>query len=134
MVEFSIDHKLMASSGKHGVMIDWFDDNGNPKQIDITTIDTDKLWEMRHRMVRYHREQLDAIDKELESWSTVNCAVCDMEQVAYRGYPFITWGLRDGYILCPKHLRAYDLKGTPEGEKQDQEREEARQIQELFGG
>lgn len=136
MVEINSNHKrerLEAVSGHNHRMVDWFDDEGKPTQVDVTKIDTDELWKLRDQMESYHKEQQKVIMDELNSWTEVHCAVCGMEQVAYRGYPFITWGFRAGYILCPQHLRAYDMLGTPDGERLKQAKAEEAEIKELFG-
>lgn len=135
MVNFSPGHKheLKAGSTVGSRYVDWFDEDGNPAEMDISKMDTDDLWQLKRHIESYYQEQVKAIEDELDNWTEVFCAVCGMSQIAYRGYPFVTWGFRSGWVLCPQHLRAYDLLGTPDGERLKMEREEEEKIQELFG-
>lgn len=138
MVEFQSGHKeeLRAISGK-STKVDWYNKDGKPVPIDISQLETNALWELRNSIRDFCAHQLDVIDQELNNWTSIYCSVCGEEDLAYRGQPFITWGVRGGYILCPRHTRAFDLKGTPEGERLEAEkkriREEQKEIAELFG-
>jgi hypothetical protein len=89
------------------------------------------LWALRSQIERQTAEDIAAIDAELDRWEPIACAVCGIEDLAYRGEPFITWGNRGGYMLCPNHLVKFDRKGTPEEEKFNQFAKD-QQIKEIF--
>lgn len=61
----------------------------------------------------------EAILAELDRWSTVRCEVCQRDNIAYRGAPFIGWTTSSGYTLCnictSKYERKYgkSLTGQP---------------------
>ena len=137
MVQFNDVHKderePRITANYQPTVIDWYNDNGEWGEVDIKDIKTSDLWALRNQIERYLRKQLMVIDAELNNWTTIYCAVCGEEDLAHRGYPFVTWGIRGGHILCPRHLRAFDLKGTPEGKLLDQAKKEQREIAELFG-
>lgn len=89
------------------------------------------LWALRHEIEAQAREDLAAIDEELNRWEPIFCRVCGEEDLAYRGEPFVTWGKRGDYILCPRHLMKFDRKGTPEEEKFNRFTKQ-QQIKEIF--
>lgn len=135
MVEFKSEHKGEVRIPNHSsnTVIDWYTAKGEWGEVDIKDVPTGDLWDLRNTVERFMREQLKVIDDELNSWASIYCSVCGEEDVAHRGYPFVTWGLRGGFLLCPRHLRAFDLQGTPEGELLEAAKKEQREIAELFG-
>ena len=135
MVEFNQNHKyeVKATSGHTGKMIDWYNENGEWAEIDVSKIDTPELWQLRHTLKKYLDTQLQVIDSELDNWTEISCNICGQEDLAYRGQPFITWGIRAGYFLCPRHVAAYDRIGTPEGEILKEIKREKAEIKEIFG-
>lgn len=132
MVNFNDDHKITIPS-KNRTTFEWLDENGNMKQLNVTTLTDDELFSLRVQMNHWFNEQMSVIDDEINRWEPVFCAVCGQEDLAFRGKPFITWGLRGGYPLCPRHTMRFDLMGTPEGEQLRKAKEEEREIKELFG-
>ena len=134
MVEFTDEHKEPRITANYqSTIIQWYDKDGKFTDVDIKDISTDDLWALRNSIHRFMCEQLAVIDAELNNWTEIHCAVCGQDDLAHRGYPFVTWGIRAGYILCPRHLMAYDLKGTPEGELLERAKQERREIAEIFG-
>ena len=136
MVDFSDSHKDEAANQFQPhtePVIDWYNDDGGLGKIDLRQLEVGELWDLRNSISRFCDRQLAIIDEELNDWRPIYCAVCGEEDLAYRGQPFITWGLRGGHVLCPRHLRAYDRIGTPEAEILKQARQEAQEIKELFG-
>jgi hypothetical protein len=135
MVEIKAEHKANNAriATTNSTIVDWYTPEGEWGEVDIKDIETSDLWILRKTIEDFMRSQLSVIDEELNNWSTIYCSVCGQEDLAHRGYPFITWGVRGGYTLCPRHLRAFDLKGTPEGDLLDAAKKEQREIAELFG-
>jgi len=135
MVEFDKSHKheVRATSGSSGKMIDWYNDKGEWAEMDVSKIDTPDLWQLRHTVKRYLDAQLQVIDSELDNWTTISCNICQRDDLAYRGQPFITWGIRAGFFLCPQHLAAYDRMGTPEGEILKEIKREKAELKAIFG-
>ena len=135
MVEFTNEHKedIRITSNYQDTTIQWYRDDESFGDVDIRDIETGELWALRNSVQRFMQEQLATIDAELNNWTTIYCSVCGQDDLAHRGFPFITWGIRAGYILCPRHVRAFDLKGTPEGDQLDALKAEQREIAELFG-
>jgi len=135
MVEFNQDHKgeMKATSGHKNKIIDFYNEAGDWAEIDVSKIDTPNLWELRHTVKKYLDAQLQVIDSELDNWTTIKCTVCERDDLAYRGQPFISWGIRAGFFLCPKHLAAYDRMGTPEGEIVKKMKEESADLKAIFG-
>jgi hypothetical protein len=132
MVQINDDHKIQIAS-KNKVMFQWLDAKGNMKDINVTELTDDELFILRNQMKAWFNEQMGVIDDEVNRWEPVFCSVCGQEDLAFRGRPFVTWGLRGGYPLCPRHTRAFDRIGTPEAELLRKAREEDKEIKELFG-
>lgn len=132
MVTFKDDHKIKIAS-KNKTNFEWLDEEGNLKQINVTTLEDNELFILRNQMNQWYNEQIGVIDEEINRWETIHCVVCGEEDLAFRGRPFITWGLRAGYPLCPRHTRAFDRIGTPEAELLERARKEDEEIKELFG-
>jgi hypothetical protein len=137
MVEFQTTHKEerepRITSNYKSTKIDWYDEEGEWGVVDIRDLDTQELWTLRNTIKKFFDEQLKVIDDELNNWTPIHCAVCGKEDLAHRGYPFVTWGIRSEHILCPKHVAAFDREGTPDGEQLKQLKQEQREIKELFG-
>lgn len=132
MVQFKDDHKIQIAS-KNKTTFEWLDEKGNMKTLNVTELTDDELFILRNQMNHWFQEQIHVIDEEANRWENIYCSVCGQEDLAFRGRPFVTWGLRGGYPLCPRHTRAFDRIGTPEAEILKQAREEEREIKELFG-
>lgn len=100
MVQFNDVHKderePRITANYQPTIIDWYNDNGEWGEVDIKDIKTSDLWALRNQIERYLRKQLMVIDAELNNWTTIYCAVCGEEDLAHRGYPFVTWGIRGG--------------------------------------
>lgn len=139
MVEFNNGHKVpsqheLIAGGKSGnTIVDFYDEKGEWGEIDVSLIPTNELWALRRTMKNYFDEQIKIIDEELDNWSEISCHICGQQDLAYRGQPFITWGMRGGYVLCPRHVLAFDLVGTPEGEIIKKAKRERKEIEEIFG-
>ena len=139
MVEFNNSHKAsskheLIAGGKSGnTIVDFYNEKGEWGEIDVSKLSTNDLWALRRQMKDYFDTQIKVIDDELDNWSDISCHICGQQDLAYRGQPFITWGFRAGYIMCPRHVRAFDLKGTPEGELIEQARKERKELEEIFG-
>ena len=132
MVQINDDHKIQIAS-KNKTTFEWIDENGYVKDINVTQLSDQELFALRVTMKNWYNEQMAVIDDEINRWEPVYCAVCGQEDLAFRGRPFVTWGMRGGYPLCPRHTRAFDRFGTPEAELLRKAREEDREIKELFG-
>jgi hypothetical protein len=132
MVQINDDHKIQIAS-KNKTHFEWLDENGNMRDINVTTLTDDELFILRNQMKAWFNEQMGVIDDEINRWEPVYCAVCGQEDLAFRGKPFVTWGMRGGYPLCPRHTMRFDLMGTPAGEQLRKAKEEEREIKELFG-
>lgn len=129
----SADIEPRITSNYQDTEIDWFDKKGKWGKVDVKNIETSDLWVLRREIEGYLRRQLATIDAELNNWTTIYCAVCGAEDLAHRGYPFVTWGIRGGYILCPAHLMRFDRIGTPEDELIKEARKQEKELKELFG-
>lgn len=128
MVQISDDHKIQIPS-KNKV---YFERITEVEDVDITKLSDDELFTMRISLERWYKEQMHTINAEIERWEPIYCAVCGAEDLAFRGKPFVTWAIRGGYILCPRHTMRFDIMGTPEGELLRLAKEEEREIKELF--
>lgn len=129
MIQIKDDHKITIPS-KNKV---YFERITEVEEVDITSLSDDELFTLRTRLESWYKEQMYVINKEIERWEPIYCSVCGEEDLAFRGKPFVTWGLRGGYPLCPRHTRAYDRFGTPEAKLLAEARKEAAEIKELFG-
>lgn len=98
------------------------------EEVDVSKLTDHELFLMRNELDHWYQEQRAIIQDEIERWEPIYCAVCGQEDLAFRGRPFITWGLRGGRTLCPKHLWLFDHMGDHKRTKQ----EEA-EIKEIFG-
>lgn len=98
---------------------------------DLSQMETSDLYALRNQIQRQAAEDISAIDAELDRWEDIECAVCGAQDLAYRGEPFITWGKRGEYLLCPNHLAKFDRKGTPEEAKFNRFTKQ-QQIKEIF--
>jgi hypothetical protein len=132
MVNFNEDHKITIPT-KNRSHFEWIGEDGRVKDINVTTLTDTELFALRNTMKSWFLDQMGVIEDEINRWEPVYCAVCGEEDLAFRGRPFITWGLRGGYPLCPRHTRAYDNYGTPEAKLLAQAKEEDKEIKELFG-
>lgn len=132
MVNFNDDHKITIPSGNK-TTLEWFNGVGELDKVNVTELSDNELFLLRKHIQEWADEQLKVIDDEINNWQTIYCQICGEEDLAFRGRPFITWGMRAGYPLCPRHTRAYDRMGTPEAELIKQARKEAKEIKELFG-
>lgn len=120
---------MIEFQAKHKSTVEWFDQYGHLEQRDVRDLSDNELFELRAKITRWCNDQLAIIDAEINNWSPIYCAVCGEEDLAFRGRPFITWQLRAGKILCPRHVMAYDRLDEP---KWKQRKEEA-EIKALFG-
>ena len=135
MVEITAEHRANNSrvATPNGKIIDFYNEKGEWGEVCIEDIETNDLWTLRKAVEDFFRAQLSVIDDELNNWTSIFCSVCGEEDLAHRGHPFVTWGIRGGFTLCPRHLRAFDLQGTPEGDLLEAAKKEQREITELFG-
>jgi hypothetical protein len=129
MVSFNDNHKITIPS-KNKV---YFERITEVEEVDITKLSDNELFTLRASLERWYKEQMYVINQEIERWEPIYCSVCGQEDLAFRGRPFVTWGMRGGYPLCPRHTMRFDLMGTPEGEQLRKAKEEEREIKELFG-
>ena len=127
MVEFNADHKIHFPS-KNCAVLHW-----NGKDINVQKLTDNELFTLKATVRNQYLEQMGVIDDEINNWQTIHCAVCGEEDLAFRGRPFVTWGLRGGYPLCPRHTRAFDRFGTPEAKILADAKKEDAEIAELFG-
>lgn len=127
MVNINASHK-----GKNQTSLEWFDNMGQIEKLNVTTLSDTDLFVLRNRIREWSCVQLAVVDDEISRWEPIFCSVCGKEDLAFRGKPFITWGMRGGYTLCPQHTLAFDRVGTPEAELIKQTKAEDREIKELF--
>lgn len=132
MIQFKDDHKVTIASPNR-THFEWFDDDGRIKDIDVTKLTDNELFTLKTTIKDWYYQQMGVIDDEINNWHPVYCAVCGEEDLAFRGRPFVTWGLRGGYILCPRHVRAFDNFKKPKAERHRLEDIEDAEIRELFG-
>ncbi len=66
--------------------------------VDLTTMSIDEL----HQLAKDAKDLCDSAWAEIGRWEVVRCTVCDVDDLSYRGEPFITWSNPSGYPLCPK--------------------------------
>jgi hypothetical protein len=127
MVQISAEHKIHIPS-KNQTMLEW-----QGKTINVQELTDTELFALRVQVKNTYTEQMGVIDDEINNWQPIYCAVCGAEDLAFRGRPFVTWGLRGGYPLCPRHTRAFDRYGTPEAKLLAEAKAEDAEIKELFG-
>lgn len=132
MIKFKEDHKI-AFPSKNATRYEWFDKDGKVTQLDVQKLSDHELFALRASMNEWYHTQIGVIDDEINNWHPVYCAVCGEEDLAFRGRPFVTWGLRGGHILCPRHVRAFDNFKKPKAERHRLEDIEDAEIAELFG-
>lgn len=134
MIQFKDSHKeIRISSSVNKDTVEWFNEDGELEKINVQALSDDALFSLKSRVSTWYQEQMSVIDGELNNWQPIYCSVCGEEDLSYRGRPFVTWGLRGGYVLCPRHTRAYDRFGTPEAKLLAEARAEEAEIKELFG-
>jgi hypothetical protein len=132
MVSFTDDHKVTVATTNR-TTFEWFDADGRIKEINVTKLTDTELFALRNSIKTWYLDQMGVIDDEINNWHTIYCSVCGAEDLAFRGRPFVTWGLRGGYTLCPRHTRAFDRYGTPEAKLLAEAKAEDAEIKELFG-
>lgn len=127
MVQINDDHKIRIPSNNRATL-EW-----QGETIDVRSLSDSELFTLKNTIKHWYNDQMGVIDDEINNWQPIYCSVCGEEDLAFRGKPFVTWGLRGGHPLCPRHTRAFDRFGTPEARRKQIEAEEEAEIKELFG-